>query len=219
MQRISQDELLATHRIYRHVETLIGPYYGHISIDRAKGYVSANRWIMFPEYHVESLREGAELPIPNVFVYFDGGEIVDNGSGLVNGHIGLTYHNVQAMLWLDEILRRGKKSELFLNILKGLGEGWNIEIQNKTQTDCPDSTPRYKVFRDFKPSWVSRDLITQGIIDSNRQLLHRGDAYPGGNPVLWDVTIFAVTKPTSVSSFDVDVQKSFDLLFKALSLR
>lgn len=219
MQRISQDELLAARRIFIHVEMLIGPYYGHISIDRAKGYVSANRWIMFPEYHVESLREGAELPIPNVFVNFEG-EVRDNGAGQVNGYIGLTYHNVQAMLWLDEILRRGKKSELFLNILKGLGEDWNIEIQNKTQTDCIESTPRYKVFRDFKPSKVSKDLITQSIIDSNRQLLHRGDPYPdGGNPVLWDVTIFAVSKPTSVPKFDADVKKSFDLLFKALSLR
>jgi hypothetical protein len=223
MRRLSRvsvdDEISAAHRIFNHVESVVGPYYGTKTRMEAKNFVSANRWIMFPEYHIKSLREGSELPIPNIFVHFDG-DVADNDTGLMDGYIGLTFHNVQAMWWLNDILRRNERAELFLNILHGFGDEWNIEIQHKTQTDSPESTPRYKTVSTLRPSKVTGEQITQAIIDSDRTLLHRDEAYPdGGNPVLWDVTIFVVRKQTITARFDLDVKKVFDLFLKTLNLR
>ena len=125
MHNLSHDEVSATHRIFNHVESVIGPYYGRKSRMEAKKYVSKNRWIMFPEYHILSLREGAELPIPNVFVHFPDETVQDNGSGLIDGTLGLTYHNVQAMQWLEGIL--GKLTEEVLTASqKDLGEAESL---------------------------------------------------------------------------------------------
>jgi hypothetical protein len=173
---------------------------------------------MFPEHHIGSLREGAELPLPNIFISF-ADEVRDNGAGLVDGWIGLTYHNVQAMQGLGDILRRSRKSKIFIDALQGLGDGWAIEIQNKTQTDCPESTPKYRTFTSIKSSDVTAEKIVQGIADSDDQLFRKGDAYLNGNPVLWDVTIFVVVKLTSTGTFDEDVKKSFDLFLTAINLR
>jgi len=225
MRRISPLEVQATHRIFNHVESVIGPYYGKKTCDQAKGYVSQNRWIMFPEYHIDSLREGALLPIPNVYVSFEPPEVKDDRTGKVEGWIGLTYHNVDSMIWLAEILRRKKKSTLFISMLQALGSSgwfgdWTVYVVNKTLTDCPDNTPKYRTFKEFRPSKVTADLIQKAVAASDQQLLRRGDPYPvDGNPVIWDVTVFQVSKWTTPSEFDDDVKLSFDLFFKALSLR
>ena len=225
MRRISPAEVQATHRIFNHVESVIGPYYvgpyyGKKTRDQARGYVSQNRWIMFPEYHIDSLREGALLPIPNVYVSFDPPEIKDDRTGKVEGWIGLTYHNVDSMIWLAEILKRQKRSALFISMLQALGNDWAVYIVNKTLTDCPDNTPKYGTFKEFRPSTVTADKIQKAVVASDRQLLRRGDPYPvDGNPVIWDVTVFQVSKWTTPSEFDDDVRVSFDLFFKALSLK
>jgi len=219
MKRLSQSEQTAAYHIFNHVESIVGPYYGKKTQAMVQDYVSGNRWIMFPQHNISSLREGADLPMPNVFISFEN-EIKDDGSGLVNGWMGLTYHNIQAMQWLNDILKRKKKSLLFINILNSIGDDWSVEIQHKTKTNCPESACRYSTFRAMPPSTVTADMIIQGIKDSNKALLRSGDPYPDdGNPVLWDVTVFTVMKPTTVKSFNGDVKKSFDMLFKALTLR
>jgi hypothetical protein len=220
MSRISRDEQAATQRIFNHVEDIIGPYYGHKTLSDAQNYVSENKWIMFPEYHITSLREGTVLPVPNIFLSFPE-DIVDDGvGGVPEGCIGLTYNNVESMIGLRDILKRTKKSTLFMSILKALGDTWTVEIQHKTKVNFKESTPRYSTHLDFKPSRVSVTDLADGIDDSDHNLLKRGDPHPlDGNPVLWDVTSFCVYKNTGGVCFDPDVKKSFSMFFKVLTIR
>jgi hypothetical protein len=217
MKRISQEEYSATHRIFNHVERLVGPYYGRKSIDQAMEYVSANRWIMFPVNGITSLRDGTVYPMPNVFIYRDD-ELLDNGQGKMDGCIGVTYHNVEAMIAFRDMLKR--KSTQLLNILSGFSDDWSVEIQHKTKTDCVDSVPNYNTFRAFKPSGLTADIIRNAIDDSDSSLPEKGTPYcRTGNPILWSVTIFVVVKPVTVETFDADVKKIFDVFFRLLDCR
>jgi hypothetical protein len=221
MHRISNDEYAAAHRIYSHAESLVH-YYGPKTRHQVEGYVSENRWVMFPESHIESLRAGATLPIPNVFLSF-ADEIVDNGSGKVDGWMGLTYHNVEAMQGLmGGIMKRAQKRDRFINLLKNMGDDWMIEIQNKTMTDCPFTTPKYRTApeRRIKPSAVDAAFIQKAVADSDHHLLRRGDPYPDtGNPVIWDVSIFVALKPTTAATFDEDFKTVFGLFQNVLGLQ
>jgi hypothetical protein len=218
MQRLNQAELSATHRIFNLVELLIGPYYGHQTLDITKEYVSGNKWIMFPEKSVQSLREGANFPTPNIFISFDEGkDIQDDSTGKVNGNIGLTYHNVEAMIWLDSTLKRKSKGTTLVNLINNLGPDWVLEIQHKIKTNSPDSVPRYSTYDTLNTSTVTREQIRQCIADSNQSLLRAGDTY-SGNPVLWNVTVFVLYKQITEATFNIDVKKAFDLFFKALTI-
>lgn len=217
MSRLSRDEYESAHRIFNYVEGLIGPYYGKKTLDQAMGFVSENRWIMFPVPGINSLREGTTLPMPNVFVSFND-IIQDNGKGLCNAYTGVTYHNVEAMAAFHSLLIRKRKSTSLLQILSGLDNTWDVEVQHKTKTDCPNSVPRYNTFRSFKPT-VSSEKLRKAITDSNKALLQKGDSYPDtGNPVLWSVTIFSVIKSVTVKTFDADIIQAFKLFTQLLLL-
>jgi hypothetical protein len=218
MQRINQDEYDATHRIFNNVERIVGPYYGRRTWDETARFVSENRWIMFPVSNVESLRDGTVYPLPNVFVSA-WPEIQDDGAGRVNGWLGFTYHNVGAMEALYSIIdpRRRNRHLPFLNILSSLD--FPIEIQRKTKTDSPNSTPRYEPFQQLDPSTVTTNQIMDAIEESNRTLLRQGDPYPeSGNPVIWSVTIFTVIKETVPATFDEDIKNAFGAFQQLLSL-
>ena len=221
MQRLSQEELNATYRIYNHVEELVGPYYGHKTHDDIEDFASLNRWIMFPKNGITNLREGTMYPLPNVFVSTDP-LLEDDGAGRVNGWVGFTYHNVDAMLAFYEMLRRPSKKLALRNVLISLDTDWSIEIQRKTKTDFKESTPLYDTFKAFKSPEIFQedvDLIKKAIIDSNKTLLQFGDDYPEtGNPVLWSVTVFTVIKKTTVATFDADIKKAFDSFFRLLDI-
>lgn len=220
MARISKDEQIASQRIFNHVEDLIGPYYGHKTLADSQNYVSENRWIMFPEYHITSLREGTTYPMPNVFLSFPG-DISDTGKGRVSsGCIGLTYNNVEAMLGLRDILKRTSKNTLLMSLIKSLDSAWFVEIQHKIKVNCKESAPRYSTHASFKPTAVTvRDLV-DGIKDSDNNRLKVGDSHPlDGNPVLWDVTCFCVFKDTDEAHFDADVQSTFSMFLKVLTIR
>jgi len=220
MHRINAAETTSAHRIFNRVENAVGPYYGRKTVAQARDFVSENRWIMFPQHGINSLREGANLPVPNMFVAFDGDEITDNGAGAINGNLGVTYHNVEAMLGLRQILKRKSHSDLLVNVLKGLGDEWSVEIQRKTQTDCPDSTPHYETYRALKPSTVTAAELAQALKDSDRSLRCKGDTYPKtGTEILWEVSIFVVWKDTKTTTFEGDAKKSFDLLLKMMTIR
>jgi hypothetical protein len=216
MHRISVNEYQAVNRIYNRVESIVGPYYGNKFESETKNFVSENRWIMFPVKGITTLREGTVYPLPNIFVSSFDDEIQDDGHGRVLGLIGITYHNVDAMRSLYTIIdpRRPSRHQPFLNILSQLG--FLIEIQRKTKTDSPRSTPHYDTFRSVDSSTASVNQIMNAIGDSDNTLLKPGDIYPGsGNPILWSVTIFVTYKATTPSSFDRDIKRSFDA-FQAL---
>jgi hypothetical protein len=231
MQKLSRDEYDAVYRIFRHVENLIGPYYGFKTRQQIEGFASLNRWIMFPVHGVDNLREGTIYPLPNVFVSTEP-TIQDDGAGRVNGWLGFTYHNVEAMLSLYDILRKTSTQLEFMEIISRLrrrfevtelSDEWSLEIQRKTKTDYQASTPKYDTFKAFKPSEIIKagnlDLIKQAIKDSDKTLLQKGDEYPEtGNPVLWSVTIFTVVKETAPEYFDADIQQAFSSFFQLLSL-
>jgi hypothetical protein len=220
MRSISQSEGSAAHRIFNHVDEL-RPYHGHKTLDQALEYVSLNRWIMFPVKGINSLREGTDCPMPNVFVAFDDEVIQDDGTGKVTeGFMGVTFHNVSSMVNFDEILKRKSKSQKFMEILRSFHDDWSIEIQRKTSTNCPGSTPQYDVFEPvFKPSQVTVPQLINARRSSDQTLLQFGDTYPiTGNPVMWSVTIFTITKETNQGVFDADIMQCFDAFFKLLIL-
>jgi hypothetical protein len=218
MTRISQEEYEAVHRIFNYVEGLVGPYYGSKTIDETMELVSNNRWIMFPVKNVTSLREGVEYPTPNVFLAADAEEINDNGTGKISGNIGVTYHNVMSMAVLREKLKWKASKESLLQIVKGIPEDWNVEIVHKTKTDTNESTPQYDIFKSFKPSEVTMELLRSTIYDSDTHLLVKDDIYPKtGTPVLWSVTVLVVSKPVTLESFDIDAKQVFKVFFDLLT--
>jgi len=220
MKNINPDESDAACRIFRHVNQLAGQYYPRKTVGQIVGYVSANKWIMFPDVAVKSIEEGKEIPYPNVYNSFLDQEVVDNGKGQIDGYVGLTYHNVPAMIWLKQILRSPSKSAEFINILKSFGDEWEVSIIHKTKVGQQDTIPRYKEFEKAVPSTVTAKYLQDTIKESDNFLLHRGDSYPDdGSPVIWSVTVFTIGKETEVNTFDDDVRKVFELFMKALNLK
>jgi hypothetical protein len=220
MHRINASETAAAHRIFNRVEEAVGPYYGTKTVHQARDFVSENRWIMFPKYGINSLREGATMPMPNMFVSVaEDKEITDDGAGALNGSLGVTYHNVEAMLSFRQILKRKSHSALLLNVLKGLNNDWSIEIQLKTQTDCPDSTPHYETYWADQPPAVTIANLAQALNDADHNLRIKGDTYPKtGTEVLWEVPIFVVWKNTVTATFVDDTKKAFDLMLKMMTI-
>lgn len=211
MHRINDSEAAAAHRIFNRVEQLVGPYHGFKTKAQTRGYVSENRWIMYPMKGVESLREGTTLPLPNMFLsYGEDREISDNGRGESRCCVGVTYHNVQAMEILRHILRRQPLGGRLVQVLRGLGNEWTAEIQRKTQTDCPGSTPHYETYKAYDASKVTAADIAQALKDSDRTLRRNGDIYPRtGTEILWEVSVFTVWKDTDTATYAQDVRKSF----------
>lgn len=219
MRRLSSQELASAHRIYNHVDKIVN-YYGHKTLDEVAQFVSENRWIMFPVLGIDSLREGTTSPVPNIYVSRED-EIIDDGHGRTDGYVGLTYHNVEAMAHLWDILKYPiKKGSVLLREIKNLNDDWSVSVVHKISSDAPGSLPHYKTFRWQKPSNTSLDSIKQNLMDSDQALPRKGDICTmSGNPILWAVTIFTIDKPTVPSSFDVDVKEIFDVFLKLHALK
>jgi hypothetical protein len=217
MRAISQEEYEAAHRIFNHVEEVVGPYYGHKTLDEVMGFISQNRWIMFPVNSVTSLREGTMFPMPNVFIASDTDEIHDDGTGRTNGFMGVTYHNVEAMLIFRDMLRR-RRNNLLVSVFTSFPEDWAVEIQHKTKADHDKAVPIYDVYESYAPSEITAELLSQTLEDSDLHLLQYGDIYPKtGNPVIWSISISVVSKDTSIALFDDDIQLVFQRFFQLLT--
>ena len=217
MKRLTQNELTAAHRIYNRVNDLIQNYYGKRSLDTVHKFVSENRWVMFPEYHLESLREAVTYPVPNVYISFPDGEIKCDKDGKVEGWIGLTFNNSESMLWLAQILKI-KNAPFFISILNGMGRPWLVEIQQKIKTNYKDNTPLYDTMQEYDPAVVTAKDIKEAVTMSNVCLPKPQQLYHD-EPVLWAVTVFSMSKRIHQESFDQDVKSAFDLFFRILSLR
>lgn len=221
MRKLSQSELESTHRIFNHVDEIVN-YYGHKTIDETALFVSTNRWIMFPVRGIESLREGTNLPVPNVFVGKGDPEenIDDDGNGRMTGWIGLTFHNSAAMSHLDYILKRPRtKGTVFLRCVQGLSDDWSVDVTHKIKTGYEKSTPHYKVFRSLIPSKSSLDSIHQALIDSDQSLPGLGDVFEdNGLGINGRITVFSLEKETNPGSFDRDVKEIFDIFLRMIEL-
>jgi len=217
MKRLSSQELSAAHRIFRRVDNISGGYYGYRTEAQVKKYVSQNRWIMFPVYNVPSLREGATFPAPNVYISFNRDEIKDNGDGQVNGWVGVTYNNVEAMLWLREILRV-RNAPYFINTLNALSQGWHVYSGHKIKTNYKDNTPVYNNIETIDARTVDITGIKSALKKSDGTTLQQGMTYLG-EPVIWCVSVLNASIETNESKFDKDVKEAFDLFIRVLSLR
>lgn len=220
MRRLSQSELEATHRIFNHVDSVVN-YYGPKTLDETAEFVSENRWIMFPVLGIDSLREGANMPVPNVFLSMDGSDIADDGNGRSTGSVGLTYHNVTAMAHLHDIFRHKRtKGSVLMRCIQNLSDEWAVEAVHKIKSDSVESVPRYKVFRSGEPSVVTLNSIQQAIADSDQNLPRKGDICEiSGNPIIWAVTILIIEKPISPETFDQDLKEIFDIFLRLHALR
>ena len=222
MRRLTQAELEAAHRIFNHVDTISGGYYGRKTQAQVRRFVSLNRWIMFPPFNVNSLREGTTFPAPNVYVSFHGEdveEIRDDGNGrIVEGYVGVTYNNVDSMLWLDRVLKVNNAA-YFIKTLNSMGVGWDVNIEQKIKTNHQDNTPVYRPMDSFCASTVTVDQIKDAIDNSRQNELNPDIDDYDGEPVLWCVTVFGVSISTSPAGFDMCVKEAFDLFIKVLSLR
>lgn len=214
MERLKPDEIQAAKRIYNRVNGLANNYYGKKTADAVKHFVSANRWIMFPVSNVESLREGASHPVPNVFISFDG-YVKDNEQGQANGWIGLTYNNAEAMLWLHESLRP-KNAADFIRILNALPNEWYLEVQQKIKTNYQDNTPIFHTVQALPVRSLNVQEIKAAIKDSDAKLPKRGDDFQS-EPVLNAITMVSISKETTIALFDDDAKIAFDLFFRVLN--
>lgn len=220
MRKLSSAELAAAHRIFNHVDDVVN-YYGPKTLDEVELFVSENRWIMFPVLGINSLREGATSPVPNVFVSMDGKDITDDGQGRATGYVGMTYHNVEAMAHLWDIFRHARtKGNVLIKAIHGLSDRWGVEAVHKISSDAPGSLPHYDLFRNQKPSKATLDTIKKSLEDSDQNLPRKGDICKiSGNPILWAVTIFTVEKHTDPSMFDTDMKEIFDIFLRLHALR
>jgi len=216
MKRLTKQEIVVTNRIFNHTDDISDGYYGQKTIAATKGFVSQNYWIMFPVFNVNSLREGATFPTPNVYISFADDEIKDDNEGRVDGRVGVTYGNVDSMKWLGEVLRV-KNAPYFIKTLNAM-EGWSVNVYQKIKTNFRDNTPIYKVMESFDAKDVTAMEIKTAIKNSNDNLLKVGDTYDG-ELILWCVTVFSVEVQTSADDFDEKMKKAFDLFIRVLSLR
>ena len=220
MRKLSTTEQNATHRIFNHVDSIVN-YYGHKTLDQAIGYVSENRWIMFPVRGINSLREGAELPLLNVYVSMNGEDIIDDGNGRPTGYAGLTFHNAGSMDQLKGILKRPKtKGSKLIQVIHSLDDTWELGSVHKIKSEVHNSTPHYDPQPFFIPSVATIDAIKNSIIISDLNLPALGDIYyKTGNPVQSRITIFSIEKETDPDTFDDDIKEIFDVFMKVHTLR
>jgi hypothetical protein len=219
MKRLSIEEQNAVHRIFNHVDSLIN-YYGHKTLDQAIQYVSENRWIMFPVRGINSIKEGKEMALPNIYITTEKEEIRDNGMGRITGSIGMTYHNDNAMKHLREIIKRPKSmGQKLTKIISVLNNNWEAGATHKVKTECHESVPHYDPQPFISVSVLTVDAVKTAIENSDWALPALGDTYHRtGNPVKSRITVYSIEKPTDPSMFDNDVKEIFDVFTKVLTV-
>lgn len=218
MKRLTQQEVDAGHRIFTNVNRIAGGYYGRKTRQETRGYLSLNRWMMFPAYNVDSLREGTQMPLPNVFVGFDD-EFKDNGAGQAECYVGVTYGNKDSMLWLREILKRQKQTQSFVSLVNGMGGGWEASVTHKIHTEYWGATPKYSAVRSIPAVQVTKSKLQTAIDASDNSLVRKGTIDPDGETVVSCVTVVSIEAETDCDCFDDDVRDAFNLFVKLLTLR
>lgn len=217
MKRLSKAEIDATCRIFQRVNALSEDYYGKKIRSEIEGYVSRNRWIMFPAASIGSLREGVSLPVPNVFVSFED-EIRDNGHGKADCYTGTNYGSANAMTWLHSILRRSRQSTVFTESINAMGKDWEAYVAQKIHTGFWGSTPVYRTTWSKAADNVTLQDIQSAIDGSDQNLLKVGEFYEG-EEVTDCVSIFGVSAYTNTDNFDKDIKDTFGLFTYWLSIR
>lgn len=217
MKRLAQSELDATYRIFSHVNQLVGGYYGHKTRQKIEKFASRNRWIMFPVYNADSLREGTGLPVPNIYVSFDD-EIQDDGSGRADSWIGVSYGNSNAMLWLRDILRRKKRASSFIGLVNSMGSDWEVNTIHKIHTNYWGSTPIYKKVNGVLADVATITGIQQGISDGDKCRMKPGTLLDG-DQVTSCVTTLSIEGEATPESFDQDIKNLFAFFTAILSLK
>lgn len=222
MKRISQDEYIAALRIFNRTVSVVAKthpgYHKKKTLGVIPEFVSGNRWIMFPEASINSIKEGKMSPIPNVYISFhDHDTIRDNKAGVpIGANIGLTFNNEGAMAWLDELFSP-KSAPQFMAIVNGLDPEWWAEVSQKIKVGYHESTPFYESQEVFEARSVSITDIEVALNDSDTNRPKHGQVIPQGD-VVGAITVFSIGKETSEDTFDDDVAKVFDLFMKVLAL-
>ena len=209
MTHLTKPEVESTARIFNYVNVLIGNYYGPAkSPAAAKKFVSANRWIMFPDRTIESLREGTTMPNPNIFISF-GEEILDDGAGIpvVGSSIGMTFNNTESMQWYRSVAPR------FLAALSSL-PGWQLEIQNKIKLDYYASAPEYETVTKIEAIKATQQWINDSLASAEVQRPKR-DQFWNGHTVEWSLPIIVMFKSVDHNTYDADI-KSISVLLRTL---
>lgn len=218
MKRLTENELKATNRIFNHVNRLVGNYYGFKSFGETKDFASMNRWIMFPVHNASSLREGTCLPVPNIYLSFEDGEIKDDGNGLVESWIGVSYGNSSSMVWLDEILKRSKKASSFIELIHNAGDHWDVSVHQKIHTNYWRSTPLYRELCNFKSRTVTPQEISKAIEDSDNNLISPGNLFDD-EEVISCITVFSVKSQTDYTNSDERIKEAFNIFTSLLDIR
>lgn len=218
MKKLTKAELDATHRLFTNVNGLVGGYYGHKTKQETAGYASRNRWIMLPVYNIDSLREGTQAPVPNVFIGFDD-EIVDDGAGHADCYVGTTYGNNDSMLWLRGILKRSIPTKTFMAMVNALGSEWMVCATHKVHTEYYGSTPKYSPVKCIPADKVTKAKLESAINDADSSKLRKGSFDTDGDLVVSCSTVVSIEAETDEANFDDDIQTAFNLFVKLLTLR
>lgn len=205
MTRVSQAEYLAAYRIFNYVDKINGGYYGQITLDRIYKLVSQNRWIVIPRKGLDTIEEAKSAPVPNIYLSFE--EVIEDEKGRANCDVGITFHNVDAMVIIREALRRKTISERLIGNLQKFDDTWDISFWHKISTHSPNSTPYYERSSDiFNPSGVIRQDLIEGLEQSDLNRPQRGDIYPRtGTEVLGSSSIFSISKYITIADFDKNI--------------
>ena len=220
MKRLSSEELDATHRIFNHVNSLWSNYYGRKTWDETKSMASQNRWIMFPVANVDSLREGASHPMPNVFIGFEDEEIKDDGKGIATGlvYLGVNYGNLGSMAIIHDFQRRKKKQAQFFQIINSLDDEWVFSVDQKAHTGYHLKTPVYILVEDVSASGLTPEKLSDMLEYSEDNLLDKGSLY-GDEEVLDCITTVSVRTKVTPESFDQKMTEAFNLFQNLLGIR
>lgn len=202
MTRVSQAEYLAAYRIFNYVDRINGGYYGQITLDRIYKLVSQNRWIVIPRKGLDTIEEAKTAPVPNIYLHFE--DVIKDERGKADCDVGITFHNVDAMLLIRDILRRKTLSETLINNLKKFDDTWDISFWHKISTHTHNSTPYYERSSDiFSSSGITRQDLIDGLEHSDLTRPQKGDIYPKtGTEVLGSASIFSVSKDITITDFD-----------------
>lgn len=223
MKQFTESELKAINRIYNHTDNLTNGFFG--SQKRHPGlktqaetteYASRNRWIMFAAPGIDSLREGAGAPFPNIYISCDE-EFQDNGNGQTDGWVGFSFGNQSSMFGLRYMLKRKNRAASFVSFLNNLGPAWTFEVYQKYHVGTFKSTPRYLEIQGVDAGKVTLDDILDGIEVSDNSLIQRGQIVDD-EEVIDCVTTIGVGSELTVSNFDQRIKEIFSIFPPILNL-
>lgn len=221
MKQLSQAEKLVVTRIFDRVNKISGDYYGYKTEQQMIGLSSPERWIMFPEKHVENIQEGKHVPILNCYICFENKTFIDNGDGRANCRIGVQCGNSNSVRWLQHVLKSNNKNKI-IKLINSLDFDWTICTEHKIKDEnmsikmAPyiDNT----VIIDTVAAPLTPKKLNDAITASIGNELKYGENYKDV-PVISCSTIFNIYRDISPENFDSNVKIAMDLLKKILAIR